>query len=272
MIWAFLAFVAFGMVSGSVTTYAQDLPRATEQYGAFAFSNEEGSRLLSTADMARPESLRTALCSGGKRVAVRFERRQVEGNDSIGRQNPLNFAKTAGSVFRVEGANVESGTTCFLAAEPLIAGATIIELNSAPENARCSRNLYPSFQSAKSRPVVSCWPIAHSASGVQVLLIEFARRLRYALASLVVIDRDTRMYVDYPAEFSGPGADLWRVDDGGEIGPEVFKVVSLLKWGSTYVLAVRWDGTEGAALSLWSTENDDQFKQLLNDSWYLAPI
>jgi hypothetical protein len=41
---------------------------------------------------------------------------------------------------------------------------------------------------------------------------------------LVAIDGDRRMYVDFPAQFTGPGDDLWRADDGGEIHAEGFNV------------------------------------------------
>ena len=125
---------------------------------------------------------------------------------------------------------------------------------------------YPQFQADKNRPVVGCWPIAESAAGVQVAIIEFSRRLTDALASLVVIDGERRMYIDYPADFKGPGDDLWRVDDGGEIHAEGFKVVFLLKRGTTYVLAVDWAGAEGNALSLHTAEGGGQFKEIISDS------
>jgi hypothetical protein len=53
--------------------------------------------------------------------------------------------------------------------------------------------MYPLFQTAKSRPVVGCWPIGESSAGTRVAVIEFARRLTHALASLVVIDGDRRI-------------------------------------------------------------------------------
>ena len=70
---------------------------------AFAFPNEQGTRLLATGEIARPEALRVALCSGGRQVPVQFERTQAEGRNSTGRQTPQNFANTAGTVFRVLG-------------------------------------------------------------------------------------------------------------------------------------------------------------------------
>jgi hypothetical protein len=136
---------------------------------------------------------------------------------------------------------------------------------------RCAQSLYPQFQRDKARPVVACWPVAQS-SGAQVAIVEFARRLSHALASLVLIDGNRRAYIDYPADFKGPGADLWRVDDGGEIHAEAFEVVALLMRGSTYVLAVEWRGAEGSALSLWTNDGDSQLKEVTTDYWYRSPL
>lgn len=251
---------------------AQDVPAWTEQHGAFAFADETGGRLLSTADISKPEALRTAICTGDRRVAVRFDRGQAESTNSNHRQAPHNFAHTAGATFRIVDGKVDPDATCFLAVDSFIAGTTPVPLRRAAEQNRCSRDLYPHFESAKSRPVVGCWPIAESPSGARVVLIEFARRLRYALASLAVIDQSRRMYVDYPADFTGPGADLWRADDGGEIHPDGFEIVFLMKRGSSYLMAISWSAAEGVSLSLLTAADSDQFTEVIEDSWYRSPM
>ena len=239
---------------------------------AFAFPNEQGTRLLATGEIARPETLRVALCAGGQQLSVQFERRQTEGRASTGRQTPQNFANVAGALFRVAGATLNAGATCVLADEAFLAGATLVPFKRPPPEARCAKTRYPEIQEEKSRPVVGCWPIAESPAGIQVAIIEFSRRLSNALASLMVADGDQRMYIDYPADFKGPGADLWRVDDGGEIHAEHFDVVFLLKRGSTYMLAIDWAGAEGNALSLHAAEGPGQFKELITESWYRSPL
>ena len=239
---------------------------------AFAFPNPDGTRLLATSGIAQPNLVKTALCSDGQRVAVAFDRQQPEAAKSSGRQSPDNFGNTAGMVFLITAGEVRAGATCLLTDEAFLAGATAIALIRPPDVARCSKAMYPLFQAAKSRPVVGCWPIGESSTGTQVAIVEFARRLTHALASLVVIDGDRRMYVDYPAEFNGPGADLWRADDGGEIHAEGFEVVCLLKRGSTYLLAIDWRAAAGSALVLYTADEGDQFKEVLTDSWYRSPL
>ena len=240
---------------------------------AFAFPNEQGTRLLVTGEIAKPEIFRTALCAGGQQVSVQFERKQAEGRNTTSRQAPQNFAQTAGAVFQIIGGGaISADATCVLAEESFVAGATVVPLTRPPSDARCSKATYPQIQVDKSRPVVGCWPIASSASGIQVAVIEFSRHLTQALASLIVIDGERRMYVDYPATFKGPGDDLWRVDDGGNIHAEGFGVVFLLKRGTTYVLAIDWAGAEGNALSLHVAEAGGQFKEMITDSWYRSPL
>jgi hypothetical protein len=239
---------------------------------AFAFPNPQGTRLIATGDIARPETLRIALCSGGQQRSVQFDSRQAEGRIGSGRRTSGNFANVAGAVFRVEGAAVNSGATCVLADEAFLTGATVVPLTRPPADSRCSKATYPQIQAEKGRPVVGCWPIAQSAASIHVSIVEFSRRLSNALASLVVADGDERMYIDYAADFKGPGADLWRADDGGEIHAEHFDVICLLKKGATYLLAVDWVGAEGNALSLHAAEGPGRFKELVTDSWYRSPL
>ncbi len=239
---------------------------------AFGFPNEQGTRLLATGEIANPEALRTALCAGAQPIPIQFERRQAEGPNTTGRHAPQNFTQTAGAVFRIVGRTVRPEATCVLAEESFLSGSTVMAVQRPPRDARCSKALYPRFQAEKQRPVVGCWPIAASAQGIQVAVIEFSRHLTQALASVIVIDGERRMYVDYPATFKGPGDDLWRVDDGGNIHAEGFDVLFVLKRGTSYVLAIDWKGAEGSALSVHVAEGGGQFEELISDSWYRSPL
>jgi hypothetical protein len=214
---------------------AQDVPASTDQHGAFAFADPSGALLLTPSGIPQPASLHTAIC-GGERLNVRFDRRQTAGQAAI--------------VFRIVDRTVPMGSTCFLATDAFIGGGAMVDLSRPSADTRCSRTEYPHYQADKSRPVVGCWPIGRSTSGLEVVVIEFARRLSNALASLAVVDGDRRLYVDYPATFNGPGTDLWRVDDGGEILPERFEVVFVMRRGDSYWLALDWAGAEGNALYL----------------------
>jgi hypothetical protein len=243
----------------------------------FAFSDEQGVRLLATSEVANPHMLNAALCTGAPRpLAIEFDRTQAEGQDSTGRQNPQNFDRTGGSVFRIVGAKVSGGSTCVVTEQAFLADATLVTLQRPPDSARCSKATYPQLQKDKGRPVLGCWPIGESPAGDRsIAVLEFSRHLTRALASIIVRDGDRRIYVDFPAIFTGPGDDLWRADDGGSIHPEGFQVVFLMKRGNTYLVGLDWAGAEGSVLSIHVADGPGdsiQFQEVMSDSWYRSPL
>jgi hypothetical protein len=109
------------------------------------------------------------------------------------------------------------------------------------------------------------------APGKDVALLEFARRGKDALASLVFVDGARTMFADYPAEFRREGEDLWRADDGGVLSPEGFQLVCALRRGGWYALGIAWSGSEGQSLSLWISDGSERFTKVVNDYWYQLP-
>lgn len=248
----------------------QDLPGATESHGGFGLPDQSGTRLLVMPwqDRSNPGLLKAALCGGAGRVPVRFDRRQIE-SPNDGRARSSNFDKLAGSVFRVVGNKAEPDAPCFLASEALLAGSTVLDI-AAPEGPGAC--LQPErFATLRDRRVIHCWPIARLAAGQSVVLLEFERRGKDALASLVLVDGARTIFADVAAEFRGVGESLWRVDDGGVLSPEGFTIVCALQRGRWYALGTAWAGAEGRALSLWTSDGDERFTKVVNDYWYQAP-
>lgn len=254
------------VVTGSVQI--QDVPSASDEHGGFGLADERGGRLLLGPNLARPELLRAALCGGGRRVAVQFERRQVESAND-GRQTGRNFDKLAGSVYTVLGNAVDPGAPCFLATERLLAGSEILSIAAPDHPGACLER--ERVARLRDRPVVQCWPVARLASSAPVALLEFERRGKDALASLVVVEGSRTMFADLAAEFRGAEMDLWRVDDGGVLSPEGLTIVAALQRGGWFALATAWQGAEGRLLSLWISEGSEQFTKVVSDYWYQAP-
>ena len=247
---------------------AQDLPGATDGHGGFGLPDQRGSRLLLLPSLARPELLKTALCGGGRRAAVRFERRQVESAND-GRQTWRNFDQLPGSAYTVLGNTVDPDAPCFLASDALLAGSTVLSIAEPTGSGACLHS--DRFAARRDRPVVHCWPLARLGPDKEVALLEFERRGKNALASLVVVDGSRTMFADVPAEFRGAREDLWRVDDGGVLSPDALKIVCVLQRGGWYALGSAWAGAEGQLLSLWISEGNERFTKVINDYWYQAP-
>jgi hypothetical protein len=257
------------LINAAGGAQVQDLPGATDGHGGFGLPDQRGSRLLVMPNLARPELLKAALCSGGRRVPVQFERRQVEGANSDGRQTSRSFDKLAGSVFTVLGNRIDPDAPCFLASEALLAGTSVLSIAAPEGSGACLQ--HGRFASLRDRPVVHCWPLARLTADKQVALVEFERRGKDALASLVFVDGTRTMFADSHAEYRGAGADLWRVDDGGVLSPQGLKIVCALQHGDWYALGTAWASAEGRLLSLWVSEGSEQFTKVINDSWYQAP-
>jgi hypothetical protein len=251
---------------------AQELHQTKMEFGAFAFPDSAGTRLLTLASPSQPALLRSALCTGGRRFSVQFERRQVEQPGHNGREYSANFDRLAGSVFTVPQGTIGESVSCFLASDALLSSATLLPAELPAKPNECDPEDRRRLASSRSRPVVNCWTIARPPADRRVVLVEFARRDKDALASVVLIDRQRMIFADHPAEFKGQGESLWRVDDGGVLYAAGFQVLFLLQRETVYTMGVNWLGAEGASLAVYVSSGDDRFTQVIADYWYRMPV
>jgi hypothetical protein len=248
------------------------VPSSTLAHGAFAFSDKAGTRLLVPSTLSHPERIETALCGGKVRGPVVFARQQSERQGGPGRKSSENFDDLAGSVFRLTSGKLGDEDTCFLATGPLLSGATIVPVVAQGGTAACAADTEHRLASSRSRPVVHCWVIGRMPKDGQIVLAEFARRGKDALASLVLIEADRSIFADFPAEYDGDHQSVWRVDDEGVLYPDRFEVVFALERGAFRTLAISWGGVEGASLSLFVSDRGNRFVPVIADYWYRAPV
>lgn len=241
------------------------------QHGAFGFPDPSGTRLLTVSDLVQPAMLHTAFCSDGRRFPVRFERRQAEREGHNGRQTPSNFDKLAGDVFAVLQGKIDAGASCFLASDRL-SSATLLPAELPDGASECATDVRRRLAASRGRQVANCWLIARLPAARRLVLVEFSHRDKDALASLVLLERHRMIFADYPAVFRREGEDLWRVDDGGVLSAEGFRVVFLLQRGASYTLGVDWSRGEGASLAVFVSNADNRFIRVIEDYWYRAPV
>jgi hypothetical protein len=220
--------------------------------------------------MPGAEHVRNALCGNGRSVPVRFDHRQVERKDNDGRQLPSHFDKLGGDVFRIIGATVEVTATCFLVGNGWISGATVVPMQTAEQHAGCGNGVEARLAESKGRAVVRCFPLGRLGKEGRVVLAEFARVGNDALASVVMVG-GRLLFGNYSAEFRGAGADLWRVDDGGELSAEGFHVVFVAHRRDRFALATDWAGTEGRSLALFVSASGNGLNRVVEDYWYQLP-
>jgi hypothetical protein len=262
--------VCWILVLGAAGALGQGLPRATAQYGAFGLPDESGTRLICVRGMPQAARVRTAMCSDGSRVAVRFERGQAARGGDDGRQVPSRFDGMAGDVFRIVRGKVGLALSCFLA-NGWTSRATALPMQAAGKGVACGGELEGRIAALKGREVVRCFSLGQLPAGRRVVLAEFARMGKGALASVVLTDGERVMSADYPAEFRGEGEDLWRADDGGVLSPNGFEVVFVVRRGDKYGIGVSWAGTEGRSLQMFVSVGGKGFTRVIEDYWYQMP-
>ena len=257
----------------AASLYGQDTPRATAEYGAFALPDRTGTRLIVPAGVPHAASFRVARCSDGHNPSVRFHRAQNEerpGNN--GRQTPFTFDYLAGDVFQLTGAPVTEAAACFVVGNGWLARANLLPIQQAETGAPCGSPIETRLATSRGRAVKRCTVINPLGKEGQVVIAEFARIEKDALASLVLVNNRRLVFADFPAEYRGEGSDLWRVDDGGELSPSAFHVVVAARLADRYALGICWDGSEGRSLTLFVSGAGNRFQVALQDYWYQLPL
>ena len=250
---------------------AQDLPRASAEYGSFALPDPTGARLIAVGGIPDAENVHQAFCGGSASLPVRFDHKQAGRKENNGRQTPSRFNDLPGDVFHMVAGSAGATASCFLAGSRWTPDATLLRIDSREHGANCGATVQEHLAAVKGRAVVRCFLLGRFEDDGQVLLAEFARIGNDALASVVVRSGDRLMFGDYTAEFRGEGQDLWRVDDGGKLSAEGFDLIFLASQRGQYDLGVSWAATEGRALTLFVSGDGSRLDRVLQDYWYQMP-
>lgn len=248
------------------------LTPSTPDQGAFAFPDPSGTRLLVTADISQPERFKTALCGDAGRVTIQFEQRQQSSEGGTGRDTPENFDLLAGSIFRLVGGKLDSAETCFLPSDSLMAAATVVPVQPRTASDQCGPDMRRQVASARGREVANCWPIVRLPADKHLVLVEFVRQGNDALAAVTLVDGARVIFADYAGTYRGDRQDVWRVDDGGVLSPDSFRIVFLLQRGDLFALGIDWSAGEGASLAVFISSSGNRFTQVAKDYWYRAPV
>ena len=248
----------------------QELPAVTSAHGAFGFPNPQGTEIIVLHELPHPAELRTAICDG-RVVPIRFARRQTTNGPEPGRQSPSEFNRLSGTVFRVTDRSARAEDACFLPASGLLSVAKLLRAIALPTPVPCTTAERLRIAALRDRQVRACWKIAIVPPHGIVTAVEYVRVARNALASLIVQTGGRDISIDFPAEFRGDDQELWRAGDGGEFSPYGFRFPAIIRRGTTYFVALDWDGEEGSALSFFEARPNTPTRQLLSDYWYRAP-
>lgn len=245
----------------------------------FGFADETGSHILVTSQEdgsgKQMESLNTAIGNGGQVLAVKFEKRQAGSENSNGRELANNFANLAGWVYTVEGGAAKPDDTYYLADSARFPPAALLELQpadpAAPQLA-AGDPVRKSIAAVKHREIQSAWKLADLAQNRELYLVQFTRQDKDMLFSLILNEDGKLSFMDYPAVIENDEYSVWRVDDGGEIRPEMFSLLFAAQSADGLLLGLNWWGAEGVN-SFFLLQQGNAFKELeIQYGRYTSPI
>lgn len=240
--------------------------------GVFAFANDKGQKLLAdpeTAVFAGDEPL-IAIGHAGEMLTVRYSGKQQATSEDDGRQTVHNFNNQAGQLYEVTEGAAEPNETYFIIPESQFPAEALLTIQRVDPQHGADKEELQEIKESKGREVKQAWPLIELPDGKSVYLVQFVRQGDDMLASLAVKDGDTWLYHDYPATYDP--YSTWRVDDGGEVRPELFTFLFAAKSTSGLVLGVQWMGPEGENVSLL-TVTDQAISDLgLSYGRYMSPI
>lgn len=245
----------------------------------FGFAGEAGKQILVTRENndreEQMQALNTAIGSGGQVLTVRLEQWQ-EGNDqSNGRELAGNLPNLSGYVFKVVGGAAKPDDTYYLADSSAFNQAALVTVEPAPAEAEQLPEADPvrsSIAEAKQREIMSAWKLASLPPGRELYLVQFVRQNQDMLFSLVLKENDKLSFMDYPAEITDNEYSVWRVDDGGEVIPQMFSLLFAARTADGLLLGINWLGAEGIN-SFFLAQGGESFRELdIQYGRYTSPL
>ncbi|OMF97542.1 hypothetical protein [Paenibacillus sp. FSL R7-0273] len=245
----------------------------------FGFAGEAGRQLLVTREgndeELQMQALDTAIGSGGQVLRVRFGGWQ-EGNDqNNGRELAVNLPNISGYVFTVDGDAAVPDETYYLVNSSTFQLEALVPVEPGPADADQLPESDPvrkSITDAKHREIQSAWKLASLPPGRELYLVQFVRQNKDMLFSLVLEEEGKLSFMDYPAEITDNEYSVWRVDDGGEVIPQMFSLLFAARTTDGLLLGVNWLGAEGIN-SFFLEQTGETFKELdIQYDRYTSPL
>ena len=248
----------------------------------FGYTDDTGSRLLMLQDDGhasdeQAKAIRTAVCSEGRELVLRYIRFQKATAESNGRQDAGNLENDEGHLFAVEGAATRPGDTCLLLPAGYVQRYPLARneypeaerrrlrdayrrviaapgADAAPFQARddFARATVARLEREKKRKVRLYWLLHRAGAAQQVAVVEFEPEGDSLLASIVVAGSQQISVLDIPADRKNEeaGGGCWRVDDGCRLNQEEMNVPVVLGRPGEMLVFYTAEGAEGQSIRL----------------------
>ena len=248
----------------------------------FGYADDSGSRVLMLSDDGhasdeQAKAMRTAVCSEGREIALRYGGFQKATAESNGRQIAGNLKNDEGHLFTVDGAAARPGDTCLLLPSGFLQRYPLVR-NEYPEDERrqlrdayhrvngtsgfdlapfqargdFARATVTRLEHEKKKRVRLYWLLHQSGATQQVAIVEFEPEGDSLLAGIVLADSQQLSVLDIPADRKNEdaGGGCWRADDGCQLNQEEMDVPVVLGRTGEALVFYTAGGAEGQSIRL----------------------
>lgn len=268
-VWLFLAVHALLVLFGlSCLNSPVRAAAPAEEPIRFGFFDRGGNRLLSLGpvdaafDWTEPQ---VVFATNQRRSAI-YDMLQQKSPGSSNRHTAGNFDRLSGHRLTIAGTG-PANQSALLVSNAFFADRRLPEL--AEPAAGADDNDRRRMETLRQRPLQQIWPLLQTANGVRLHLVLFQPIGDQVLASLALVLPDRILWRDFPASYNP--ISTWRVDDGGRIEPQQFRILYLGQKQQQWEIAYEFIGAEGSLLE-FIREQPLGFEAVSRTSRYMSPL
>ncbi|MFC3748645.1 hypothetical protein [Paenibacillus sp. GCM10012306] len=259
------------------TAEVLDTGKLSENFG---FADAEGKQILVTAQEEGQDKalslLDRAIGNNGQVLSVKYVKWQPGSDEGTGREMAHNFAHLPGYLFTVEEGNAFPDATYYLTAGADFNTKSLLDVTPANEDFAnppvVGEDVQKAISAVKKRGIQSIGKIADLSPDRELYVVQFVRQDKDMLFSLVLKEGESLAFMDYPAVAQDDDYSVWRVDDGGEVTPDMFSVLFAAQKADGVLLGINWWGAEGVN-TFFLDQHGATFKELdIQYGRYTSPL
>jgi len=245
----------------------------------FGFADREGKQLLVTGQDEGEEKIMAlldrAIGENSSVLSVKFVKwQQGDEESSSGRDTAQNFKNIPGYLFTVLEGKAVTDQTYYLADSRDFNTQSLLPIqptNAEKGSANVDEETKMGISLAQKRGIKQIWKFADIFDHKQLYLVQFVKEGKEMLFSFVLKEGNQLAFMNYPAvaqdEYS-----VWRIDDGGQISPDMFSVLFAARTSKGMVLGLNWWGAEGVNSFLLKQVQNSFEEMNIDYSRYTSPL
>jgi len=253
-----------------IETGSRDYVDVSKLDNLFGFTNETGEFIISieTSEADRDmKFINKAIGENGNMLSLKYVRHQQRNEKDNGRQTAGNFDNISGDVFEVVEGKAEGNETYYLVNDKEFNTGSVLG-SQAGDQSSIDDEAKKEIEKTKNRRIEDSWEIGRIESDIKLYLVLFERQGDDMLACVVMKTPVKIVYKDYPAKYNE--SSTWRVDDGGNIYPDLFSILFSARTEEGVLLGLKWAAAEGENTFLL-VENGNEFEVNIETGRYMSP-